>query len=231
MFLRAALLDAPPAPGWLRELPVVRALTAAPLEFTSSVTVISGENGAGKSTLVEALAVASGFNPEGGSRHATMQMMQDSVSPLHEWLTLRRRNAPDGFFLRGESFYNLAGWYAGLEDSPLPDLLRMSHGQSLMSLIDRRFHGGGLFFLDEPEAGLSTLRQLELLGRLWHLADAGSQIIMATHSPVLLAIPGAQILEIDADGIHESRLEDTEAFRAAREFAADPEGTAEYLTS
>ncbi|GAB3694370.1 AAA family ATPase [Corynebacterium nasicanis] len=231
MFLRAALLDAPPHPAWLRELPVVRALEAAPLEFTSSITVISGENGAGKSTLVEALAVASGFNPEGGSRHARMQVEDNSVSPLHEYLTLRRHNAPDGFFLRGESFYNLADWYARLDDSPLPDLLEMSHGQSLLALIGRRFHGGGLFFLDEPEAGLSNLRQLEVLGRLWHLADAGSQIILATHSPILLAIPGAQILEIDADGIHERALEDTEAFRAATEFVADPVGTATFLTS
>ncbi len=231
MFLRAALLDAPPHPAWLRDLAVVRALAAGPLEFTTPVTVISGENGAGKSTLVEALAVGSGFNAEGGSRHARMRVEQDSVSPLHEVLTLRRRNAPDGFFLRGESFYNLAGWYAGLDDSPLPDLLEMSHGESLMAVIRRRFHGGGLFFLDEPEAGLSNLRQLELLGRLWHLADRGSQIILATHSPILLAIPGARILEVDSAGIHERTLEDTEAFRAAREFTADPTGTAEYLTS
>ncbi|MDO5668854.1 MAG: AAA family ATPase [Corynebacterium sp.] len=231
MFLRAALLDAPPHPSWLRALPVVCALLQAPLEFTAPVTLISGENGAGKSTLVEALAVGSGFNAEGGSRHARMQVEDNSVSPLNEYLTLRRHNAPDGFFLRGESFFNLAQWYAGLDDSPLPDLLDMSHGQSIMSLVERRFHGGGLFILDEPEAGLSNLRQLELLGRLWHLADRGSQIIMATHSPILLALPGAQILEVDAMGIHERQLEDTEAFRAAREFVADPIGTTEYLTS
>ena len=208
----------------------MRALARAPLEFTTPVTVISGENGAGKSTLVEALAVASGFNPEGGSRHATMAQRAMSVSPLHECLTLRRHNAPDGFFLRGESFYNLAQWYAALDESPLHDLPHMSHGQSLMALIDRRFHDGGLFFLDEPEGGLSNLRQLELLGRLHHLAAGGAQVILATHSPILLAIPGAQILELDAAGIHERRLEETEAYRAAAEFVADPVGTAGYLT-
>ncbi|MDO5513116.1 AAA family ATPase [Corynebacterium sp.] len=230
MFLRAALLDAPPEPTWLRDLPVVRALLEHPLEFTTAVTLISGENGAGKSTLVEALAVASGCNPEGGSRHARMAVLDQSVSPLHEFLRLRRRNAPDSFFLRGESFYNLAAWYETLGPE-MDDLLHMSHGESLMALIERRFHGGGLFFLDEPEAGLSNLRQLELLGRLFHLAAQGSQIILATHSPILLAIPGARILEVDADGIHERRLEDTEAYRAAREFAADPVGTATFLTS
>lgn len=238
MFLTAARLDVPPehVAHYLAGLPVVTALTGDGLEFTASVTVLTGENGVGKSTLLEALAVGMGTNPEGGSRHARFASIGQSVSPLHHWLTLsRRRNPRDAFFLRGETFLNLAGYYAGLEPAPrgpqMDDLEQMSHGQSLMALLERRLHTGGLFFLDEPEAGLSVLHQLEVMGRLHHLAAAGSQIIMATHSPVLLAVPGAQLLEISPEGVRPCGFEDTEAVRAAREFIADPEGTAAFLTS
>ena len=237
MFLTAARLDVPPehVAHYLAGLPVVAALASAGLEFTAPVTVLTGENGVGKSTLLEALAVGMGLNPEGGSRHARFTTLDQSVSPLHHWLTLsRRRNPRDAFFLRGESFLNLADYYAGLEPASrgprMDDLQEMSHGQSLMALFDRRFHTDGLFCLDEPEAGLSVLRQLELMGKLHHMAEAGSQIIMATHSPVLLAVPGAQILEISTGGIRPRDFEDTEAVRAAREFIADPAGTAIFLT-
>lgn len=238
MFLSAARLDVPPdqVAGYLADLPVVAALAESPLEFTAPVTVLTGENGAGKSTLIEALAVGMRLNPEGGSRHARFASLAEStsVSPLHQWITLTRsRNPRDAFFLRGESFYNVAGYYAGLEPPPngprMDDLLQMSHGQSLMALLERRFHTDGLFFLDEPEAGLSVLRQLELMGKLFHLAKAGSQIIMATHSPVLMAVPGAEILEISGDGIRHLDFEGTEAVRAAREFVSDPGGTADFL--
>lgn len=239
MFLTAARLDAPPhrLPPHLAELPVVTALAASPLEFTTPVTVLTGENGAGKSTLMEALAVGMGLNPEGGSRHARFSTTprRASVSPLYRELTLSRASNPvDAFFLRGEAFYNLAQYYAGLEPPPsgppMDELLQMSHGQSLTALLRRRFHTDGLFFLDEPEAGLSVLRQLEFMGELSHLAEAGSQIILATHSPVLLATPGATILEISGAGVHGRDFEDTEAVRAAREFVADPTGTAAFLT-
>lgn len=238
VFLNAARLDVSPdsLESYLPGLSVVRSLATSPLEFRSAVTVITGENGVGKSTLIEALAVGMGLNALGGSRNARSGG-STSISSLHEWITLSRsRNPRDAFFLRGESFYNLAGYYAGLGPTPpgaprMDDLLEMSHGQSLMALIERRFHTDGLFFLDEPEAGLAILRQLELLGRLFHLAQAGSQIIMATHSPVLMAIPGAEILEVGAAGILRRDFEDTEAVRAAREFIADPEGTADYLTA
>lgn len=239
MFLSAARLDVPPhlLGSYLAHLPVVTALARTPLEFQAPVTVITGENGVGKSTLIEALAVGMRLNLEGGSRNARFATLtgSSSVSPLHQAMTLTRaRNPRDAFFLRGESFYNVASYYAGLEPPPrgprMDDLLQMSHGQSLMALIERRFHARGLFLLDEPEAGLSILRQLELLGRLFHLADAGSQLIMATHSPVLLAIPGAQILEITAEGILRRTFEDTGAVQAAREFISDPEGTAAFLT-
>lgn len=240
VFLTAARLDVPPQTlgSPLSELALIAALEKAPLRFEAPITVVTGENGAGKSTLIEALAAGLGINPEGGSRHANFASLAeaDSLSPLHRWLTLSRRlNPRDAFFLRGESFFNLAAYYAGLEPAPggsprMDDLLTMSHGQSLMALIERRFHGAGLFLLDEPEAGLSMLRQLELLGQLHHLAARGSQIILATHSPILMALPGAQLLEISTAGISSPDFEQTQAVSAAREFLRDPEGTAAFLT-
>lgn len=237
MFLKAVRLDVPPESlgSYLEDLAIVRALAHRRLEFTAPITVITGENGVGKSTLVEALAVGMRLNPEGGSRHANYGSISESVSPLHKSLTLTRsRNPEDAFFLRGESFYNIAGYYERLGPPPrgpaINNLLHMSHGQSLMALVERRFHGDGLFILDEPEAGLSMLRQLELMGKLYHLATEGSQIIMATHSPVLMAVPGAQILEISAEGIQRQDFDSTEAVRAAREFIADPEEIAAFLT-
>ncbi|GAB3594661.1 vitamin B12-transporter ATPase [Corynebacterium faecale] len=237
MFLTAARLDDPPEllEPYLENLGVVCALQENPLKFRAPITVITGENGVGKSTLVEALAVGMRLNPEGGSRHANFGTVEGSVSSLGAALTLTRRENPrDAFFLRGESYFNVAGYYEGLAPPPpgsprMDDLLKMSHGQGLMALIERRFHSNGLFFLDEPEAGLSVLRQLELLGKLYHLARKGSQIIMATHSPVLLAIPGAEIWEFTRDGVEVVAFDSTESVRAAREFVADPRGTARFM--
>ncbi|WP_435384200.1 AAA family ATPase [Corynebacterium atrinae] len=238
MFITSARLDTPleELPPYVAGLPVVQLLAAEGVDFDSPITIITGENGTGKSTFIEAIAVGSRLNPEGGSRHASFETMTDSVSPLHAAITLvRRRNPEDAFFLRGESFYQLASYYETLHpvpprSTPMNDLRRMSHGQSLIATILRRFHGDGLFLLDEPEAGLSTLRQLELLGRLYHLAEAGSQIIMATHSPILLAIPDAQILELTPTGVRWVPFEETDAFAAAQEFASDPLGSAAFLT-
>lgn len=237
MFLTAARLDDDPdtLDPYLRDLGVVQALRSSPLRFQAAVTVITGENGVGKSTLIEALAVGMRANPEGGSRHVRFQTVGDSASPLGSLLTLSRRENPrDVFFLRGESYVNVARYYENLDPAPsgsprMDDLLKMSHGQGLMALIERRFHDNGLFLLDEPEAGLSVLRQLELLGRLYHLARRGSQIILATHSPVLLAIPEAQIWEVTADGVDTVVFDAADSVRAAREFATDPHGTARFM--
>lgn len=235
MFLTAARLACPLSDlePYVAELAVVRALAETPLNFRESITVISGENGVGKSTLVEALAAALRISPSGGSRHSTFGSAA-SISSLHKQLIVTRRENPeDAFFLRGETMSDMAGYYETLvqpaRSVPMNDLLHMSHGQSIMALIQRRFGAGGLFLLDEPEAGLSMLRQLELLGRLHHLARAGSQIIVATHSPVLMAIPGAQLLEVSENGIMPRSFEECESVQAAREFVADPHGTASFL--
>ncbi|ANE05419.1 AAA family ATPase [Corynebacterium crudilactis] len=234
MFLtKVELLDQPKSlPGYLSTLAIVTSLDVSPLEFHAPITVITGENGVGKSTLIEAIAVGMGLNPAGGSRHAHFDRDGDIVSSLHHSLKLvRRRNPRDAFFFRGETWYNTASYYGSLEGGNLLDLHDMSHGESIFAVIERRFHGDGFFILDEPEAGLSMLRQLELLGKLANLARNGAQIVMATHSPILLAIPGAEIVEITSSGIARVSFEEAEAVQAAREFVSDPRGTADFLTS
>lgn len=216
--------------GYLAGLPVVRSLADAPLTLTRPVTVITGENGAGKSTLVEAIAAAAGTNPEGGSRNARFSSTSSAVSGLWSHLVLTRpRNPADVFFLRGETYAGLASYYEGLPGDPLSGLTQLSHGQGLMRIARARFGAGSLLILDEPEDGLSVFAQLELLGILWHLADAGAQVIMATHSPVLVGIPGAQVLEVSQDGISPTVFDECECVRAWEEFAADPVGTAAFL--
>ena len=209
------------------ELPayVVKLALPFPMTFTTPITILTGENGKGKSTVLEALASAMGVDTDGGSRYKT----QERTSPVP--LALTRRNPPDTFFFRGDTHLNLARYYESLGQLPggreMADLTQMSHGQSIMTLAERRFSAESLIFLDEPEAGLSVLRQLELLGRLGALAEAGAQIIMATHSPILLAAPEATIISLDdADTTH---FEDTLAVRATRDFLADPVGIADYM--
>lgn len=232
MFLtKVALVDSPDSlAGYLSELSVVHSLFQKPLEFKTPIMVITGDNGVGKSTLVEALAVGMRINPAGGSRHANFGRSEDIVSELHKSLKLTRRaNPKDAYFFRGETFYNLASYHGGLAGDPLSDLLQMSHGESIMALVERRLRRPGLIILDEPEAGLSQLRQLEFMGNLVHLAAAGSQIIVATHSPILLATPGADIIEVTDAGLRRVSFEDTEAVQAAREFLNDPRRTAAFL--
>ncbi|WIM67584.1 AAA family ATPase [Corynebacterium breve] len=229
MFLTRARIDQPQnLPAYVRKLPVVQTIIKRPLEFTEPITIFTGENGTGKSTVVEALAAAMGANSEGGSKHARFSTTPESHSPLSQHVVCTRRENPrDVFFVRGESFLNLANFYASMID-PLNDLPTLSHGQSLMRVFRYRLGSQGLFFLDEPEDGLSVFRQLELLGILYHLAKGGSQIIMATHSPVLLGIPGAHILSVE-NGLQATAFNLCEAVIAHRELIDDPHGTIRYL--
>ncbi|MFA5139716.1 MAG: AAA family ATPase [Elusimicrobiota bacterium] len=195
-------------------LPIIRGLHR--LKFNPSVTFITGENGAGKSTLLEAIALASGFNPEGGSRNFNFST-RDSHSVLHGKLSLRRgiRRPKDGFFFRGESFFNVAteAERLGVLDSyGGRSLHEQSHGEAFLSLVMNRFRGRGLYLLDEPEAALSPTRLLGLLRRIHDLVRDHSQFIIVTHSPILLAYPDASILYCDERGIHEVEYERTEHF-------------------
>jgi predicted ATPase len=211
-------------------IPAIRALTT--LELDPGVTLFAGENGSGKSTLVEAIAVAAGFNAEGGSRnmrHATRQ----SHSRLHRQLRLVHDGAgmPDGWFLRAESFYNLATHVeqlgvGGYGDVPLHE---RSHGESFLSLVLHRFGRRGLYILDEPEAALSVQGQLALIRRMHELAAAGSQFVVSTHSPILLAYPEARVYVLDERGIAETPWQETEVVELTRSFLADRHRFLHYL--
>lgn len=201
-------------------VPVVRNLEE--LVFRSQVTFLIGENGSGKSTLVEALALACGFKAEGGSKHFQFETAEDE-SELHEILRVVRgpRIPGDSYFLRAESFYNVAtqieqrhleSYYGGTS------LHRMSHGEAFFTLLNERFLGGGLYILDEPEAALSPTRQMAMLTRMHELVLDASQLIIATHSPILMAYPGAQILEIFDGELREVEYEQTEHFTVTRQF-------------
>ena len=217
-------------------LPAVRTLETLPLH--RSVTFIVGENGSGKSTLLEALAVAAGFNAEGGSRNFNFHT-HASHSDLHRYLRLARsqRRPRTGFFLRAESYFNVATEIERL-DAIDPGLLQayggkslheQSHGESFIALLKNRFTGHGLYFLDEPEAALSPTRQMAALMRIHDLVREGAQFIIATHSPILMAYPDATILGVTPEGVAPVRYEETEHYAITRRFLNDPAGMLRQL--
>jgi predicted ATPase len=234
-FLRwVELDDAAPRRGYPYSLPVIAALRAAGRwDLDPAVTFLIGDNGTGKSTLVEALAVAAGFNPEGGSVHFRFST-RATESELGHYLRLVRgvRKPRTGFFLRAESFYNVATEVENLERVD-PGLIKdaygnrapheRSHGESFLALAVHRFGPRGLYLLDEPESALSVHGSLALLARMVDLVAAGSQFIVATHSPILLAYPGAVIWQIGADGtMRRVDYDDADPVRMHRDFLADP---------
>lgn len=202
--------------------------------------LLCGENGTGKSTLLEAIAAAWGFNPEGGTRNFTFST-RPSHSALWRSLTLTKRGfARDGFFLRAESFYNVATSIEQLDSQPAfsppvidsyggVSLHRQSHGESFLALVQNRFGGHGLYLLDEPEAALSPTRQLSLLALLDQLVREDSQLIIATHSPILMALPGAEILQFSQEGVEPVSYRDTEHYQITRRFLEDPDRMLRYL--
>jgi predicted ATPase len=202
-------------------IPAIQSLTE--LELDPGVTLVAGENGSGKSTLVEAIAVAAGFNAEGGSRHMRIAT-RASHSPLHDHLRLVRgtRTPKTGYFLRAESFFNIATYVEGNEDALRShggrSLHEQSHGESFLSLIVNRFGPNGLYVLDEPEAALSLRGSLALIRRMHDLVEEGSQFIVSTHSPILLGYPGARIYTLSDSGIAETAYEETEQYELTRSF-------------
>lgn len=201
-------------------LPVIRGLDY--LEFHPRVTFIIGENGTGKSTLLEAIAVAWGFNPEGGTRNFTFST-RSSHSELYEYIRLVRgvKKPKDGFFLRAESFYNLATQIEELEVGSAygeRSLHEQSHGEAFFATFMNKFRGDGLYILDEPEAALSPMRQMALISRMHDLVQQHSQFIIATHSPIVIGYPDATILQIANDSIEVVEYEATEHYVAMKEF-------------
>ena len=238
VFLRREL----PESSYLNVLPAVNWLKDHRLMLDSPVTFLVGENGSGKSTLLEAIAVACGFNAEGGTRNFTFST-RATHSELGEYITVARRRYPrDGFFLRAESFYNVATNIDEMDEdfSYGPKVIEsyggvslhhQSHGESFLALVQNRFGGNGLYLLDEPEAALSPARQLTLLGEMHQLAEQDSQFIVATHSPILMAYPGARIYQLRENGIEPVQYQETEHYQLTRRFLEDPERMLRYLFS
>jgi predicted ATPase len=196
-------------------IPAVRDMNA--LSFHPGVTFFIGENGAGKSTVLEAIAVAMGLPAEGGSRNVHRQ--QQAASPLQQHLRLSKGyKAPRWtYFLRAESAFNVISYMDSVDDRSQPSLHERSHGEAFMDLLlDLR--AGGFYLLDEPEAALSPNRQLAALSAIDQLVKRGSQFIIATHSPILLAYPNARILLFDQSGISQVAYEDTEHYAVTRDF-------------
>lgn len=200
------------------------------LVFDDHVTFLIGDNGSGKSTLLEAIAVAAGFNAEGGSKSFRFST-RSSESVLHKHLRPVRgiRRQRDGFFLRAESYFNVATEIEKLDEDPWggPPIIdsfggvslhEQSHGESFLALLRERLHGQGLYIFDEPEAALSPQRQLSLLTRMHQLIAQGSQFIIATHSPILMAYPDALLYQLDENGLRVIDYEDTEHYRLTRDF-------------
>jgi predicted ATPase len=203
-------------------IPAVRALEAQmALDIDPRITFLLGENGSGKSTLIEAIAVAAGFNAEGGSKNFNFAT-RSSESDLCRCLRLVRgaRQPTTGYFLRAESFFNVATEIEkiGYNHAYGGALHEKSHGESFLALVENRFGPEGLYILDEPEAALSPSRQLVLLRHIHLLIQDGSQFLIATHSPILLAFPGALLYQLSETGIDKVEYEDTEHYRLTREF-------------
>ena len=211
------------------------------LQFHPNVTYIIGENGMGKSTLLEGIAVALGFNAEGGTLNFNFSSF-DSHSNLDECIGLVKgvSRAKDHFFFRAETFYNVATNIEVLDQQPGPgrpiidsyggkSLHKQSHGESFFSAFFERFQGNGLYILDEPEAALSPLRQLSMLARINELVHQGSQFIISTHSPILMAYLNAKIIEITEEGMGESTLENTQHYSLMKQFFEDREHLLHHL--
>ncbi|GLY60152.1 AAA family ATPase [Pectobacterium brasiliense] len=204
------------------------------LDLHPKVTFFIGENGSGKSTLLEAIAVSMGFNPEGGTCNFNFGT-RTSHSRLSHFLRVAKgiKKPRNGFFLRAESFFNVATEIERL-DSELSfgppvinsygghSLHEQSHGESFMALLLNRFGKEGIYLLDEPEAALSPSKQLAALARMHDLIQEGLQFVIATHSPILMAYPDATIFQFGEDGIQQVAYEDTEHYQITRAFLNNP---------
>ncbi|HKY08029.1 MAG TPA: AAA family ATPase [Candidatus Binatia bacterium] len=237
--LRLKREDVPSFDRYPFRLPAVFHLDV--LELHPQVTFFVGENGSGKSTLLEAIAVAWGFNPEGGTKNFRFGT-RASHSELNQHLRLSKgiSKPRDGFFLRAESFFNVATEIERLDAEPAPaprvidsyggkSLHEQSHGESFMALLLNRFGGHGLYILDEPEAALSPGRQLAVLSRIHDLVMNNSQFIIATHSPILMAYPNATIYSFSVDGIKKVDYYETEHYQVTRDFLVSPKRMLDIL--
>jgi predicted ATPase len=221
----AAAKDIRPSGAWPHTIPAVRQILTDGLELPAGVTFFVGENGAGKSTLVEAIAIAFGMSPEGGSTGARLTTRASESALAGDLQLTRGAGAPRwGFFLRAETMH---GYYTYLEQNPGqrddPNFHELSHGEGFLEVLRSRFDSPGLYCLDEPESALSFSSSLALVGVLNELAAGGAQVICATHSPIVCSLPGATILEIGAWGIRNAVWRDLEIVQNWQSYLAAPE--------
>ncbi len=216
--------------SYINNIPFIQ--TACKITFHNRITILTGENGSGKSTLLEGIAASYGLNAEGGTRN--FQPHSSNVSAdLADALTIRRgiHRPQDEFFFRAESFFNIATQIDNYEQEQAgylryyggKSLHNQSHGESFLALAQNRFSPDSLYILDEPESALSPQRQLTLLLIIHELAQQGTQFIIATHSPILVGMPGAEILALDDCGIKEISCEETECFQIMKMFVTQKE--------
>jgi predicted ATPase len=210
-------------------IPAVRTLEE--IDLTADVTFFVGENGSGKSTLLEAIAMLAGFGASGGTKYFPHE---DAPHELHRAMRLVRgaRREKDAFFLRAETYYNVGKFIDNVAnaDNYGGRAHEQSHGESFLAVMKHRFRGNGLYLLDEPEAALSPSRQLSFLTLLHDLVTRRkSQFILATHSPIIMAYPGAKILQFSVEGIRPISYRDTEHYRITRDFLAQPESFFKHL--
>lgn len=206
--------------SYLREIEAISGVDQ--IYFKSPITFFVGENGSGKSTLLEAIAVAYGFNPEGGTKNYNFSTY-DSHSELCDAIRLSRgvRRAGGGYFLRAESFYNVATKEEEYSRGPggrPQHYHEKSHGESFLALVQNSFRPNGIYLLDEPEAALSPQRQLTLLVEIHRCAAEGSQFLIVTHSPILLGMPDSEILTFDDGPIHPCSYEETDSYQVTSMF-------------
>lgn len=215
---------------WPVTIPAVRQVLDEGLDLRPGVTLLVGENGTGKSTLVEGVAMAYGLSPEGGSTHG-IHTTRETESPLGPSLSVRRGVGASrwGFFLRAETMH---GWYTYMDDHRSrhdPRFHELSHGESFLAVLNSRFDDAGFYCLDEPEAALSFSSTLALVAVLQNVAALGGQVLCATHSPVLAAMPGAHLLEVGEWGVREAAWADLDLVQHWRRFLDAPEAYLRHL--
>ena len=210
--------------AWAWQIPAVRQILEEGWELPAGVTMLVGENGSGKSTVVEAVAMAFGFAPEGGPRNSQHSSRLSESTVWREFYLERTPGTPRwGFFLRAETMH---GFYSYLDERPGgrdPEFHALSHGESFLAILDTRFKDPGFYCLDEPEAALSFTSQLALIATLHDVTERGGQVLCATHSPLLAALPGAHVLEVGPWGMRKAEYDDLPLVLQWRAFLSSPE--------